>query len=166
MKLLAALSLFVVASTALPVDTPAVGVGVPNATAVEVAEKRQANPFEEIYLLDCWNYGVRQSWVFYYTAQSSKTGYPPDNDRCLVTYGRDNQWGGHGSCKFPTGVTFTWDLVNNVGGLPDGMYAGTGSNWYKAWNCGRSGKDKFLKGTECNKQVVCYPASASSRGSM
>lgn len=64
MKLLAALSLFVVASTALPVDTPAVGVGVPNATAVEVAEKRQANPFEEIYLLDCWNYGVRQSWVF------------------------------------------------------------------------------------------------------
>lgn len=37
-----------------------------------------------------------------------------------MTYGSYKQWGGLGMCKFPTGVSFTWNLWGNAMGVSSG----------------------------------------------
>ncbi|KAL2117768.1 hypothetical protein VTJ04DRAFT_7428 [Mycothermus thermophilus] len=112
MKLLAVLSLFLAAVMASPV-APSAASAVPAAEVVprnetleaELAERQLVINYQQVYMVNCWNYGVQQSWLFYWPESPTvNQGYPPDKDRCLVTYGSYKQWGGLGMCNGRVGA--------------------------------------------------------------
>lgn len=71
MKLLAVLSLFLAAVMASPV-APSAASAVPAAEVVprnetleaELAERQLVINYQQVYMVNCWNYGVQQSWLF------------------------------------------------------------------------------------------------------
>lgn len=119
-----------------PVPVPSFDVEIPAANASEV-DKRQAA--EGVYLLNCGppsnpntyhpvvvsllpplnNRGITEKLTkpfTQYCPDISNCGRIPSNNN--LCYGPTKWETSTGSCRFPTGVTFTWNIVANAQEFP------------------------------------------------
>ncbi|KAK4682341.1 hypothetical protein QC764_115500 [Podospora pseudoanserina] len=124
-----ALSLITLATllgTALanPVPVPSFDVEIPAANASEV-DKRQAA--EGVYLLNCGPPSNPNTYhpVVHCPDISNCGRIPSNNNLC---YGPTKWETSTGSCRFPTGVTFTWNIVANAQEFPYFAVVGSGNN--------------------------------------
>ncbi|KAK4194235.1 hypothetical protein QBC40DRAFT_320875 [Triangularia verruculosa] len=88
-------------------------------------DKRQAA--EGVYLLNCGNAANPNIYhpVVYCPDISNCGRIPASNNLC---YGPTWWETSTGSCRFPTGVTFTWNIVANAQQYGDREVVGTGNN--------------------------------------
>ncbi|KAH8896431.1 hypothetical protein GQ53DRAFT_605190, partial [Thozetella sp. PMI_491] len=100
---------------------------------------------ESVHLANCPG-SPEYSLVVYCDKDSDCFGTNPgDNNICVVTKGSYKKWETQGSCTFPTGVTFRYNVQSGANNFPAFSYVGTGSNDFKQFTGYRDNNPGFIK---------------------
>ncbi|OTA85454.1 hypothetical protein M434DRAFT_377121 [Hypoxylon sp. CO27-5] len=107
---------------------------------------------ESVHLVDCVTYQAAD----YYADDSKDNVFPGNNNEC-VTVGFHE--GSSTSCRFGTGVTFSWALSSGARSSPNGLKVGTGNNGFHNFNCFRDDNHVLYtdgNGHTCSSIYVCF----------
>ncbi|TPX18586.1 uncharacterized protein E0L32_002443 [Thyridium curvatum] len=116
---------------------------------------------EEVFLSNCHRGSQARSAMFYYPGTYDGT-IPPNNNQCFLSSYNDGpiHWEGtKRSCKFPTGVTFTSNLIATAHEQSYNTLVGTGDNG-KPWDCYRDNDVALFTlpdGGTCFTIYRCFP---------
>ncbi|KAI0833101.1 hypothetical protein F5Y06DRAFT_186051 [Hypoxylon sp. FL0890] len=127
------------------------GVGL--AAPAEAGLSKRAR--ESVHLVDCGTYQVAD----YYADDTQDGKFPGDNNECVSNGGFHE--GSSTSCKFGSGVTFSWFLSSGARSAAQATQVGTGSNGFHNFNCFRDDNHVLYTdghGNACKSIYVCFDA--------
>ncbi|KAI1414500.1 hypothetical protein F5Y13DRAFT_188161 [Hypoxylon sp. FL1857] len=127
-----------------------VGLAAPTEAGEAGLSKRAR---ESVHLVDCITYQA----AVYYADDSQDNVFPGNNNEC-VSNGGFNEGSGT-SCRFGSGVTFSWALSSDARSAPDALKVGTGNNGFHNFNCFRDDNHVLYadgNGHTCSSIYVCF----------
>ncbi|KAI2471972.1 hypothetical protein F4781DRAFT_385655 [Annulohypoxylon bovei var. microspora] len=108
---------------------------------------------ESIHMIDCGTYKA----VNYYSNDSNDGSFPGNSNTCVANGGFHE--GGSSSCKFGSGVSFSWNLSGGAASAGDATKVGTGNNGFHSFNCFRDDNHVLYtdgNGHACKSTYVCF----------
>ncbi|KAI6082138.1 hypothetical protein F4821DRAFT_219658 [Hypoxylon rubiginosum] len=109
---------------------------------------------ESIHMAHCNTYYA----LDYYADDTKDNVFPGDSNECVSSSFHE---GTSASCKFGSGVTFSWFLASNALSASQGSQVGTGNNGYHNFNCFRDDGHTLYtdgNGNKCSSTYVCFDA--------
>ncbi|XXH00701.1 hypothetical protein Hte_007051 [Hypoxylon texense] len=126
------------------------GVGL--AAPAEAGLSKRAR--ESIHMVNCDTYKA----IDYYADDTKDNVFPGNNNECVANSFKE---GSPSSCKFGSGVTFSWVLSSNAASASQASQVGTGSNGFHNFNCFKDDGHTLYtdgNGKKCTSTYVCFDA--------
>ncbi|KAI1377178.1 hypothetical protein F4677DRAFT_459088 [Hypoxylon crocopeplum] len=113
---------------------------------------------ESVHLANCQSYFA----IDYYADDTKDNVFPGNNNECVSSGGFHE--GSSASCKFGSGVTFSYFLSSNAHSASQGTQVGTGNNGFHNFSCFRDDNHALYtdgNGNACQSTYVCFDESSN-----